>query len=84
MALRTLTSLVKSFPSATPSAAFAAVQAGQADLAYTAASYSDLTVDGYDLLAFKTVDNRGFNLPAVPSGAVTADAIFSFCPSSFF
>ena len=56
-------------------AAFAAVQAGQADLAYTAASYSDLTVDGYDLLAFKTVDNRGFNLPAVPSGAVTADGV---------
>ena len=56
-------------------AAFAAVQAGQADLAYTAASYADLTVDGYDLLAFKTVDNRGFNLPAVPSGAVTADGV---------
>ena len=56
-------------------AAFAAVQAGQADLAYTAASYSDLTVDGYDLLAFKTVDNRGFNLPAVLSGAVTANGI---------
>ena len=56
-------------------AAFAAVQAGQADLAYTAASYADLTVDGYDLLAFKTVDNRGFNLPAVPSGAVNGDGV---------
>ena len=56
-------------------AAFAAVQAGQADLAYTAASYADLTVDGYDLLAFKTVDNRGFNLPTVPSGAVTGDGV---------
>ena len=37
--------------------------------------HSDLTVDGYDLLAFKTVDNRGFNLPAVPSGVVTANGI---------
>lgn len=46
-------------------AAFAAVKAGQVDLAYTAASYSDQTVDGYELLAFESVDNRGFNMPAV-------------------
>ena len=51
-------------------AAFAAVMAGQADVAYTAV-YSDQTVDGYELLAFETVDNRGFNLPAIPAG--TAD-----------
>lgn len=51
-------------------AAFAAVQAGQVDLAYTAASYSDLAVDGYQLLNFETVDNRGFNLPAIASGTV--------------
>lgn len=56
-------------------AAFAAVKAGQADLAYTAASYSDQTVDGYDLLAFQTVDNRGFNLPVIPSGSVGADDV---------
>lgn len=49
-------------------AAFAAVRAGQADLAYTAASYADQRVDGYELLSFETVDNRGFNLPAVPAG----------------
>lgn len=49
-------------------AAFAAVQSGQVDLAYTAASYSDQAVPGYELLSFETVDNRGFNLPAVPSG----------------
>ncbi|NLL76541.1 MAG: ABC transporter substrate-binding protein [Clostridiales bacterium] len=48
-------------------AAFAAVKAGQVDLSYTAASYSDQTVEGYELLSFETVDNRGFNLPAVPS-----------------
>lgn len=44
-------------------AAFLAVQAGQADLAYTSASYSDQTVNGFSLLSVKTVDNRGVNLP---------------------
>ena len=48
-------------------AAFAAALAGQVDLSYTAASYADQTVEGYQLLSYKTVDNRGFNLPAVPS-----------------
>lgn len=56
-------------------AALAAVQAGQADLAYTAASYSDLTIPGYELLAFQTVDNRGINLPAIPSGGVSKEGI---------
>lgn len=56
-------------------AALAAVQAGQADLAYTAASYSDLTIPGFWLLAFQTVDNRGINLPAIPSGSVSKDGI---------
>ena len=56
-------------------AAFAAVKAGQADLAYTAASYSDQTVPGYELLSFETVDNRGFNLPAIPAGTVSADGV---------
>lgn len=48
-------------------AAFAAIKAGQVDLAYTAASYSDQSIDGYKLLSFETVDNRGFNLPAIPA-----------------
>lgn len=48
-------------------AAFAAVRSGQADLAYTAASYTDQQVASYKLLSCQTVDNRGFNLPAVPS-----------------
>ena len=48
-------------------AAFAAALAGQVDLAYTAASYSDQKIEGYELLAFETVDNRGFNLPAAPA-----------------
>lgn len=55
--------------------ALAAVQAGKADLAYTAASYSDMTIPGYELLAFDTVDNRGFNLPAVPAGSATEDKV---------
>ena len=49
-------------------AAFLAVQAGQVDLAYTSATYSDQSVAGYSLTAYRTVDNRGFNLPAVPAG----------------
>ena len=56
-------------------AAFAAVMAGQADIAYTAASYSDQTVPGYELLSFDTVDNRGFNLPAIPAGSVSAEGV---------
>ena len=54
-------------------AAFAAVQSGQVDLAYTAASYSDQTISGYDLLSFETVDNRGFNLPAIAAGGSDAN-----------
>ena len=47
-------------------AAFLAAQAGQVDLAYTSATYSDQKIDGYSLAAYASVDNRGFNLPAVP------------------
>ena len=56
-------------------AAFLAVQAGQADVAYTSALYADqkpevLSLNGqepvtYSLLAVRTVDNRGINLPTV-------------------
>ena len=49
-------------------AAFLAAQAGQVDVAYTSATYSDQNIDGYELVAYETVDNRGFNLPAVPEG----------------
>ena len=47
-------------------AAFLAAQAGQVDLAYTSATYSDQQIEGYALASYATVDNRGFNLPAVP------------------
>ena len=49
-------------------AAFLAAQAGQVDVAYTSATYSDQSIDGYTLAAYPTVDNRGLNLPAVPAG----------------
>lgn len=44
-------------------AALAAAMAGQADVAHTAASYSDQEIEGYNLMRVDTVDNRGFNLP---------------------
>lgn len=49
-------------------AAFLAAQAGEADLAYTSATYSGEEIEGYTLAAYASVDNRGFNLPAVPEG----------------
>ena len=45
-------------------AALAAALSGTADVAHTAAAYSDMAVEGYSLMQVETVDNRGFNLPA--------------------
>lgn len=45
-------------------AALAAAQAGQVDVAHTAASYADQQIGGYNLLSVASVDNRGYNLPA--------------------
>lgn len=72
-------------------AAYLAVQSGQADLAYTSAAYVDKPADaytpsespvsastqipGYRLLSVETVDNRGFNLPAVPSGQTSSSGV---------
>ena len=63
-------------------AAFLAAQAGQVDVAYTSATYSDQTIDGYTLTAYQTVDNRGINLPTTePSvnadGVATGNAVTS-------
>ncbi|MGN0356327.1 MAG: ABC transporter substrate-binding protein [Blautia sp.] len=44
-------------------AALAAAMAGQVDVAHTAASYSDQSIDGYELISVQSVDNRGFNMP---------------------
>lgn len=46
-------------------AAFLAAQAGEVDVAYTSATYSDQEVNGYSLASYASVDNRGFNLPTV-------------------
>ena len=53
-------------------AAFLVVQAGQADLAYTSATYADQSPAGYGLLSCESVDNRGINLPT-EGNPVTAD-----------
>ena len=55
-------------------AAFLAVQAGQADLAYTSAPYAGQTVDGFSLLSVKSVDNRGINLP-IWNNELTSDPL---------
>ena len=52
-------------------AAVSAAVAGQVDLANKAAAYSDQSISGYKLLSFESVDNRGFNLPAIPAGTDT-------------
>ncbi len=49
-------------------AAFAAAQAGQVDVAYTSAAFSQSTIDGYELRAFESVDHREMNLPVIPAG----------------
>ena len=54
-------------------AALAAVKAGQVDIAYTSAVYSEETVEGYDLLACDSVDSRGISLPVHPSGGRVQD-----------
>lgn len=62
-------------------AALAAAMAGQVDVAHTAASLSDQTIDGYNLLAVQTVDNRGINLPTTEpkevDGLVYGNAVTS-------
>ena len=53
-------------------AAFAAVKAGQVDVAQTAATLATTEIDGYDVKVVTSVDNRGFTLPVLPDeGKVT-------------
>ena len=54
-------------------AALAAVKAGQVDIAYTSAVYSDEQVDGYQLLVCKSVDSRGISLPSIQAGSEVVD-----------
>lgn len=54
-------------------AALAAAKSGQVDIAYTSAIYSEEAVEGYSLLACKSVDSRGISLPTQPSGNEVED-----------
>jgi len=55
-------------------AAFAAVKAGQVDVAQTAATLASAQIPGYELEVVTSVDNRGFTLPVLPDeGETTAD-----------
>ncbi len=49
------------------SSALAAAMAGQVDVAHTAATYAQQSLEGYTLESVASVDNRGFNLPATPA-----------------
>lgn len=53
-------------------AALAAAQKGDVDVAYTFATHADLTIEGYELTAFDTVDSRGISLPVLPAGGSKA------------
>jgi len=52
-------------------AAFAAVRAGQVDVACSAATLAGNKVQGYKLLAVQSADNRGLTLPLSPAGGTT-------------
>lgn len=54
-------------------AAFAAAKAGQVDVAYIPASFSENKVPGMRLEAVQSVDNRGIMFPYVPSGEKTKE-----------
>ena len=47
-------------------AAFAAVKAGEVDVALTAATLATAEIPGYALKVVSSVDNRGFTLPLLP------------------
>lgn len=57
----------------TEDAAFAAVKAGQVDVALTAATLGKHVIDGYRLQTVTTVDNRGFTLPMSPNEGKTTE-----------
>jgi peptide/nickel transport system substrate-binding protein len=54
-------------------AALAAVRAGQADVAATSAVYASQEIDGYEILACKSVDSRGISLPTPLPGGTTGE-----------
>lgn len=54
-------------------AAFAAAKAGKVDVAYIPSAFSKQKVSGMNMVAVKSVDNRGIAFPYVPSGSKTAE-----------
>lgn len=55
-------------------AALAAVKAGQVDVAQSAATLADISVDGYSVKDISSVDNRGFTLPMTPNEGKTTES----------
>lgn len=54
-------------------AALAAAKAGEVDMIYTSATYSDQAIDCYSLLSVKTVDSRGVSMPTGKAGETKAE-----------
>lgn len=54
-------------------AALAAVLAGEVDVAYSTATLGTTQVNGYQIEAIPSVDNRGFTLPVVKNEGKTTD-----------
>ena len=59
-------------------AAFAAVKAGQVDIALTAATLATTEIDGYEVKAVTTVDNRGLTLPVSPAEGKTTESGYPY------
>ena len=55
-------------------AAFAAAQAGQVDVALTSATLATQAISGMRLQAVTTLDNRGITLPTTPATGQTTDS----------
>ncbi|MBQ1281234.1 MAG: ABC transporter substrate-binding protein [Oscillospiraceae bacterium] len=55
-------------------AALAAVQAGEADVAYSTATLATTAVPGYRVEAITSADNRGFTLPVLPDEGKTTES----------
>lgn len=54
-------------------ASLAAAKSGQADVAYTAATFASAVPQGYSLLSCASVDSRGISLPCAPAGRTRQD-----------
>lgn len=59
-------------------AAFAAVKAGQVDVALTTATLATSDIPGYALKVVTSLDNRGFTLPVAPAEGKTTESGFPY------